>query len=77
MQIIKGSIKVDRNKTKDIDREWLSELKKDLILKTVKIDNEIENSKDYVCRSGLKKIMGDLFKTIKSIKDLEEYLWEE
>lgn len=76
MQII-HSIEADRNKTKDIDKEWLNDLKKDLILKTVKIDNEIKNSKDYVCISGLKKIMGNLFKSIENIKDLEEYLEEE
>lgn len=78
MQTMKYLINLDRdrNKDKDIDKEWLNELKKDLILKTVRIDNEIKNSKDYVCRSELKKIMGNLFKSIESIKELEEYLKE-
>ncbi|MDU4051163.1 MAG: hypothetical protein E7H33_09625 [Clostridium perfringens] len=74
MLTMKYSINLDRNKDKDIDKEWLNELKKDLILKTVRIDNEIKNSKDYVCRFELKKIMGNLFKSIESIKELEEYL---
>lgn len=79
MQTMKYLINLDRgrNKDKDTDKEWLKELKRDLILKTVKIDNEIKNSKDYVCISELKKIMGNLFKSIESIKELEEYLKED
>ena len=79
MQTMKYLINLDRdkNKDKDIDKEWLNELKKDLILKTVRIDNERKDTKDYICKKGLTAIMDNLFITIENIKDLEEYLKEE
>lgn len=66
----------DRNKDKDIDKDCLDELKKDLILKTIRIDGEIKNTKDYVCKTGLKAVMNNLLIVIRNIQELENYLEE-
>ncbi|XZH99725.1 hypothetical protein ACSXEK_16095 (plasmid) [Clostridium perfringens] len=77
MQTMKYLINLDRDRNKDIDKEWLNELKRDLILKTVRIDNERKDTKDYICKKGLTAIIDNLFIIIENIKDLEEYLKEE
>ncbi len=76
MQTMKYLINLDRNrnKDKDIDKEWLNELKRDLILKTVRIDNERKDTKDYICKKGLTTIMDNLFIVIENIQELESYL---
>ncbi|EGT3606770.1 MAG: hypothetical protein KHZ90_08435 [Veillonella parvula] len=68
------NLNIDRNKEKDIDKEWINNLKKDLILKTVRIDNEIKNTKDYVCKKRLTTVISNLFVVIKNIQELERYL---
>lgn len=68
------NLNIDRNKEKDIDKEWINNLKKDLILKTVRIDNKIKNTKDYVCKKGLTTVISNLFVVIENIQELERYL---
>lgn len=78
MQTMKYLINLDRdrNKDKDIDKKWLDELKRDSILKTVRIDNERKDTKDYICKKGLTTIMDNLFIIIENIQELESYLEE-
>ena len=67
---------VYQNNNKNINKNQLKEIREDLILKTINIKNEINNSKDYICTKSLKGIIGKLYESIERIEDLENYLEE-